>query len=383
MKKVCILLGVLLIVMLSLTAWAKDAVVAAVSNPLPNPPGAIIMENGTHYSRGTYAIGTIQLYYTVTATQFTAGCNHSFDVALNYQDNGKGKPSKYPLDLNFRQTGSANLSLQPTQSGYSGITRASFPLYATVNICVPADVANDPVFQVDGTDLVGNLQLETVPKGANLDTVTTIQVHLILIHPSDDACLRVLNFVTNNDITSALSSITVRKAAVPAAMPVGSTPSQLNYIVVVANTCSETHCIDLSFALDAAFQLGSGTNPVKSFSSNDVLDEFQDVATFWLTAPTATNQGTNTCLYSTAGCFSIPATDTFMLKADITIKSNASWPPPAQYTGFGASIWEPNVTCGNPPSGTLYSVADPNPVNVTLNVVCNDVPPQSVSCTPS
>jgi hypothetical protein len=53
------------------SAWAKDAVVAAVATPL-SPPNPIIIQNGTQYSQGTYAIGTIQLFYTVQGYQFPA-----------------------------------------------------------------------------------------------------------------------------------------------------------------------------------------------------------------------------------------------------------------------------------------------------------------------
>jgi hypothetical protein len=44
------------------SAWAKDAAVAAVATPL-SPSNPIIIQNGTQYSQGTYAIGTIQLLY--------------------------------------------------------------------------------------------------------------------------------------------------------------------------------------------------------------------------------------------------------------------------------------------------------------------------------
>jgi hypothetical protein len=89
------------------SAWAKDAVVASITTPM-TPSNPIIIQNGTQYSQGTYAIGTIQLFYTVPAYQFPAGNFGYFTLNLSIQS-GKNTPTtNYPVVLSLKQTGSAN-----------------------------------------------------------------------------------------------------------------------------------------------------------------------------------------------------------------------------------------------------------------------------------
>jgi len=65
------------------TAWAKDAVVASVTIPADGPQ-AIVVENGTTQSQGTYAIGTIHVLYTFVGFEFPTG-----DFAVfNWSDPG-------------------------------------------------------------------------------------------------------------------------------------------------------------------------------------------------------------------------------------------------------------------------------------------------------
>ena len=345
------------------SAWAKDAVVAGVTAISPANP--IIVQNGNPYSQGTYAIGTIQLFYPVAAYQFTAGNFGSFQLDLSIKQGTSNPATQYPATLNLKQTGSANLELDPAIDSFL-VTGPAWTGSTTVDINIPQSVALDPAFQVDGAELVANLQL-VVPDRRFLDTVTTIQVHLILMHPS--ACLKVLNFVTDNGINNQINSIDVSKNSNN--NRVSSSPTEPHYIVVVANTCSVDQCIDARFTIDSDFQLKSG-QPVKTFSSSSIIEGFQDVGTFLASGPTADPQGTATCLTVANSCIQIPAGDSFLIKADFVIKNSATFPPPAQYTGFGARILNGGSTnnCADP--GTLNSVADPNPISATLNAHCVD-----------
>src|SRR5678815_6038565 len=106
-------------------------------------------------------------------------------------------------------------------------------------MCIRDRVATNPSFQVDGSELVANLQLVT-PNRSNLDTVTTIQVHLLLAHPTD--CLKAYSFITNNDNTAQIGSIQVSKKVNNG--QVSSDPQNPHYIVVVTNTCSVAQCVD-------------------------------------------------------------------------------------------------------------------------------------------
>jgi hypothetical protein len=360
-----------LVVVVGGTAWAKDAAVAVV-----DAPGAIVMHNGNHYSQGTNAIGTIQLFYTVVAEQFTGGYFGSFDLDLSIKEGKPKPPTYYPLYLNLRQTGSKNLELDPATGSFH-VYNSGFTGSTTVNIIIPQSVADDPAFQVDGAELVANLQMETAGelRQYHLDTATTIKVHLILMYPSDGACLLVRNFIANNGITGEVDPLSVSKSSV-GQQSVSSDPNNPHYIVLAANTCSIDQCIDSSFSLHSDFQLKSG-QPVKTFSSNSIIDEFSEVNTLFASSPTADpNNDIGMCVTAavstdcSSGGIPVPAGETFLLKADFEIKTNATFPPPASYSGFGASILDGGSTSTCTVTGTLNSVADPNPVSKTLNAQC-------------
>ena len=62
---------------------------------------------------------------------------------------------------------------------------------------------------------------------APLDTVTTIQIHLILAHPTD--CLKAYSFITNNDNAAQVDPIQVSKQSNN--QKVSSNPQTPHYIV--------------------------------------------------------------------------------------------------------------------------------------------------------
>jgi hypothetical protein len=361
------------------SAWAKDAVVAAVSTPL-SPPNPIIIQNGTQYSQGTYAIGTIQLFYTVQAYQFTAGNFGYFTLDLSIQGGKATPPTDYPVTLSLKQTGSVNLDLVPITESFN-VDSVNWHGSTRVNINIPASVASNPSFQVDGAELVGNLQMVT-PSGSHLDTVTTIQIHLILAHPTD--CLKAYSFVTNNDNTAQVDPIQVSKQSNN--QKVSSNPQNPHYIVVMTNTCSVAQCADARFGLNSNFQL-KGAQAVKTFSSNSLIDTFSELSSFFSGSPLADPHGTSMCLSAPAttlcGSGGIPVLggESYLIKADINIRSDASFPPPAQYTGFDAALLDGGSTTNCTVPGNLNSVADPNPISAELNAQCVSGSGK-VSCTP-
>ncbi|HEX7230930.1 MAG TPA: hypothetical protein VF452_11095 [Candidatus Binatia bacterium] len=361
------------------SAWAKDAVVSAVSTPL-SPPNPIIIQNGTQYSQGTYAIGTIQLFYTVPAYQFPAGNFGYFTLDLSIQGGKATPPTNYPVNLTLKQTGSANLDLDPVTENFN-VDSVNWHGSTRVNINIPAAVASNPSFQVDGAELVGNLQMVT-PSGSHLDTVTTIQIHLILTHPTD--CLKAYSFITNNDNTAQVNPIQVSKQSNN--HKVSSNPQNPHYILVITNTCSVAQCMDTRFGLNNDFEL-KGAQAVKTFSSNSLLDSFSQVSSFFSGSPIADPHGTSMCLTAPAttlcGSGGIPVLggESYLIKADINIRSDASFPPPAKYTGFDANLLDGGSTNNCTVPGTLNSVADPNPISSELNAQCVSGSGK-VSCTP-
>ena len=352
---------------------------AAITTPMA-PSNPIISQNGTQYSQGTYAIGTIQLFYTVPAYQFPAGNFGYFTLDLSIQS-GKNTPTtNYPVVLTLKQTGSANLDLAPNTETFN-VDSASWHGSTRVDINIPASVASNPSFQVDGSELVANLQMVTQNR-ANLDTVTTIQIHLILAHPTD--CLKAYSFITNNDNAAQVDPIQVSKQSNN--QKVSSNPQNPHYIVVMTNTCSVAQCVDSRFGLNNDFEL-KGAQAVKTFSSNSLIDTFSGLLTFISGSPVADSHGTSMCLTAPAstlcGSGGIPVIggESFLMKADIAIKSTASFPPPAQYTGFDTVLLDGGSTTNCTVPGNLNSVADPNPISVELNTQCVSGSGK-VSCTP-
>jgi hypothetical protein len=360
-------------------AWAKDAVMAAITSPI-TPPNPIIIQNGTQYSQGTYAIGTIQLFYTIQAYQFPAANFGYFTLDLSLQGGKTTPPTSYPVALSLKQTGSANLDLVPVTDSFN-VDSVSWHGSTRVNINISSSVANNPSFQVDGSELVANLQMVT-PNRSNLDTVTTIQIHLILAHPTD--CLKAYSFITDNDNTAPVDPIQVSKQSNN--LKVSSNPQNPHYILVITNTCSVSQCVDTRFGLNSDFELKGG-QAVKTFSSNSLIDTFSGMSNYFSGKPVADPHGTSMCLTApaTTGCGSggipILGGDSFLLKADIAIKSNASFPPPAQYTGFDAALLDGGSTSNCTVLGNLNSVADPNPISSELNAQCLDGSSKA-SCTP-
>ena len=141
------------------SAVAKDSVKVTVSNATGSP---IIVKNGE-------ATGTIQLFYTVNAAEFTLGAFATFD--LNWIIVQGGGTTNYGSGVTFdlqqdQQGGNVDLSRSPgtfllTATGQSGVS--------TVSVFITADKDGNPPSNVDGTDLVGNLKLDA---GSKVGTVS-------------------------------------------------------------------------------------------------------------------------------------------------------------------------------------------------------------------
>src|SRR3990170_3030379 len=107
MKKNSLLLSIAMLILLALSlpspAAAKDAVQAAVPDPLAHPglfsghvPVAV-MNNGNPLSNGTFAVGTIQLFYEIDKTEL--GTTNTFPLALSIkQGPTTGQQTAYPVD---------------------------------------------------------------------------------------------------------------------------------------------------------------------------------------------------------------------------------------------------------------------------------------------
>jgi hypothetical protein len=332
---------------------AKDAVMASVSGPYTGSTPVVVV-NGNPYSSGTYAVGTIQLFYDVHAYQFPSGPFASFRLSLeDLQVNTTGQTPTYPVTLNLVQTGSANLALTPTMNSFS-VTGPGWTASTAVTISIPSSVASNPSLNTDGTDLVGNLQLQTSPQGSKLDTVTTVQVHIRLAWPT--ACLKVYDFVTSQDLTSLATVLQVELFKHgPHAGETSSTQPypQLSDNILVVNTCPTPESFDLLITMDPDFQITANSHGNSVFTY--LKAGTADPSTFNAGSfGTGTPNGSNLCV----GNVTIPAGDTLLATTHISIGTfPASSLPADSDFDFSGSLHLPNTAC----AGALDPLAQPNP----------------------
>ena len=327
-------------------AWAKDSMAVSVSNATGSP---LIVNNGQ-------AVGTIQVFYTVNASAFSIGEFASFDV--NWVTSaGSGKATDYSGGITFtlsqdQQGGYVDLLPSPntfalTTTGQNGVSRI------TVYISPDKDGNLPPT--VDGTDLVGNLKLDA---GSKVGTVTNIQVHIRLVHPTD--CLKVYNFVTDQDFNLGIldsTSLNVPKNGAKAGKVTSSQPGQFSDNVLVVNTCGSDQSFDLRIGLDSSFTT-NGANAVKTYNA---AGEFDSSNFNTILSGTGTPKGQSLCLQNVT----VAAGTSFLATAHSKITDN--WPQtslPADGTfDFAASLYEQvNASC----SGSLHSLASPNPAAFVL-----------------
>jgi hypothetical protein len=353
MKARSVVLAALMMLAVATTAAAGDAVKASVTIPAGQPT-PIIQQNGTGLTPGTYAVGTIQLFYTVQAFQFPVGDFAAFNLGMVVEAGKPNPPTAYAVPLTLEQTGSSNVILTRDTAAFS-VGSASWTDSTLVRISIPAGVPN-----VDGTDLVGNLQM-VAPGSNHLDTVTTIQVHIKLVHPT--ACLKLYNFITDEAFTAIVTTTSVNvnsnKNKVTATAPFG----QFSDNVLVVNTCAVAQTFDVKMSLDPWFSTSPSGNPgnaVFSYSTSGELDpDGFNIGAFG----TGTKQGEVLDLQN----ITVAGGDMFLLTVHMSINKGESWTGGTAGTfAFSAGLYVPggtfttllgDVDVANPASAALdYAV---------------------------
>ena len=250
------------------TASAKDSLAVTVTPPQSDT--VAVVNNGQ-------ATGTIQLFYTVNASQFATGFFAAFDldwiVAQGRQATNYGAGLAFTL-VQDQQGGHVSLGAAPdsftlTQAGQSG--------ESTIYVHITPDKDGNAPPSADGTDLVGNLKLVA---GSAVSSVTNIQVHILLVHPS--SCLRVYNFVTDQDFSLGIletAEVKVGTVGAKKGLVVSSNPGQFSNNVLIANACTSAKTFDLGVGLDPSFSINATGNPVAAYSAAGEYDtsNFGDV----------------------------------------------------------------------------------------------------------
>ena len=365
MKRTSLLLAsvVLALAALPTTGAAKDAV-AASATPIPEPT-PLVFNNGNAYSNGTYAIGTIQLFYTVNAFTFTPGAFASFDLGLGVKVGPtSGQQTRYPVNVTLDQIGSQNILLAPDDDTFT-VTGQTWTDHTTVHISISAAAAANVT--CDGCDLVGNLRI-VAAGGSHLDTPTNVQVHIKLVHPT--SCLRVFNFITDQGFTVVpLTSAVVHLGGPQNNRRVVSTnPGQMSDNVLIINECSTDQSFNLDIVLDPHFSInGHGNKVFTYFTSSSVDPDAFDLSVFGSGTP----QGTSLWLEN----ITVPAGDSFLVRVHMSIISGnpPSWlpatagaPPAGIFDGFWAELYVPGSAPANLATAPLAPMAVPNPASTSL-----------------
>jgi hypothetical protein len=326
-------------------AQANDALRAKVIDA----DGGIVTENGAFLTPGTYAIGTLKVHYFVTGRQFQADMPRTitvcFDTVAATAKGASKQATNYPATVTLEQVGGAHVVLAPSQSplefGYTGDEHC-IELTATV----PATVANDPAYQDDGEELVANLQLRT-PSGTNLDTVTTIKVHLTLVHPT--ACLRPLHTVMNQDLSTDLTLAGISLSFQQNQAKLSSNPVFPHHVLALVNTCDEAVTVDVQTGIDENFAVFHSSAVRTTTLNQEVDDTAALLSTGLIWDSFSTVNGATMCLQNV----NVPANQTVVIGQRISILESGKFPggPGARelgsssYDGFGFSAHQAGGAC--------------------------------------
>jgi hypothetical protein len=346
--------AVVLLLLTGMTAWAKDRVQEGVT-PV-DPATALVTPNGL-------AVGTIHVVYTVEDYTFTAGAFATFAVDLGILPVDGNPVTSYGLKLKLlqKQQGAGSLILTPA-AGQFDVPGNTWAGSTTVSVAIPEGAPSE-----DGTVLEGSLQLEAEgsldskgrPTNPQLDTNTSIVVKVVLMHPT--ACLKVANFVTDNDFNAVDTAIvnlkTDKKTGVTTLN--STNPGQFSDNILVANICGEDQLIDLSISLDSCFDTNPAGNPgqaVFTYLANGEIDAASfDIGVFGA----GTGHGQDLCLSGLV----VPARQTLLGTVHMAaIKGTLESLLPAGGFAFAASLSEGGNACG----GQALSLADPAAATTVL-----------------
>ena len=336
------------------TAWAKDSLAVSVASATGSP---VVVNNGQ-------AVGTIQLFYTVNASQFTTGVFATFD--LNWVLNQGSPATNYGSGVTFslvQDQQGGHVKLVPNASSFL-LTAAGQSGTSLVTVFIANDKDGNPPPSVDGTDLVGNLKLDAGPK---VGSVTNIQVHIRLVHPSN--CVKLYTFVTDQDFNLGILSTTnlnVPSRGANAGKVTSSQPGQFSTNLLIANVCAADHAFDLRVGLDSSFSTNPAGNPGNAVFAYSASGEF-DTSTFGaLLSGIGTANQQNLCLQNVT----VPAGSSFLVTVHSKVKDSwpqSSLPADGSFDFYAALYQSVNAGC----TGTLDGLASPNPATFTLPFTVN------------
>jgi hypothetical protein len=350
-------------------ACAKEALKVSVV-----PSAAFTFDTfGNPLSSGTYAVGTIKIYMIVVGTTWPATLpSVTLDLAVEKR---KEKPAtRYPVPIRLRDVG-AGLQLTPVLAEFD-VDNADWKGQSIVGVSVPQKIIDDPAMNADGTVLVGNLQTDTTARKSKFDTVTTVKIHTMLVHPSE-LCLKTATFVTNPPLNRNLSSSSdglnftwgYKTTGQGTTFEYTVDPSQIRDNIIIVNTCITEQYYDAKIGLPTGFQKKSPGNVVDSSISTNAnassfpfTNPYSELLAAQSDFPAATDVGEELCVekntlageHSQWLSASVEVVGGFTHESEIPDESDSV----PGYTPFTSDLYEWD-TCTTPhPSSTGQGTAD-------------------------
>ena len=340
------------LVITSACAWANDNIVSTVTpltNPYSNPP--IVQINGVSQ-------GNIRLVYTVVGTQFPCGVQNPFATfnlgMVDQRGNGPVRGA-YPVALGLSDAGSGTpVQLAPTPDSFT-VNGIGWSDNSNVSINIDCGALPAPS---DGQVIDGQMN-ESTNTGSHLNTISTIQVHIMLVFPTS-ACLKLYSLESDQNTFDVLTDVKV----IPMTTFTKSTdPSAVSVDGLVVNTCTIPEAYDIAINLGQFWQNVSGPNIASATYTYTTAGVF-DPTNYGLAAwGTGTQQGETLCVKN----FTLQPGYSFLMRvySQIIPGTPITNLPPGSF-GFGAALYTPSSNCaGSLLPSTLVSPA--NPANSSLS----------------
>lgn len=229
------------------------------------PAHASLSVGGTPMAVGGFSGGNIVLQFTHAGTSFPSGTTTFGGFVLKQRlvdrSAASGQDTTYGSGLSFtadqQGTGGAlQLGVAPVQQT---ALAAGAQADRSVAITVACNQAT-PCTYADGDTLTANIHFAA---SNELDTSVKVMVKVKLVAPPTQ-CLSFYNFVTDQDLTTAVTRTDVGVVAsgrnagrVTSTMPFG----QLSDNVLVVNSCGTAQQFDLDINLDPSFDTNPHDNP--------------------------------------------------------------------------------------------------------------------------
>ena len=225
---------------------------------------------------------------------------------------------------------------------------------STVTVNVP-NCAGLPT--ADGSVIDGQLG-ESANTGSHLDTISEIQVHIMLVYPASGPCLKLYSLESDQDTFDLLTSVTV---IAPRTTVKATNPGSMSADALVVNTCAVPETYDVMENLDPNWQTTPGPNAVGNATFTYTTGGEFDPTTYGLaTWGAGSPQGQKLCINN----FTLQPGDSFLMRVHSQIMNvpviNLPGYPSGGNFSFSSSLFTPNTSClGSLLPTSLVSPANP------------------------